>query len=238
MSSSSSDHQQQLSILQDEIATLKAQKEGLARIATQTLSVLRAQPLAVRPKGIWIQEGDQAQMEKMEGSLVQLDAGKAWRWAEVRTFALCVGRRREAGRKGGKLQLVDPPSRLTSTVSPPCCPKVNHIASSATKYPLNSTPSVYTQPRPEITPFRRFFPLEILEAIVDLCNCQTKAIFAQSSLACLEIFAPRILQSVDISGQAGLKSLFASRVSPAPDASSRRSTVIDAFPLARFFLSV
>lgn len=163
-SSSSSDHQQQLSILQDEIATLKAQKERLARIATQTLSVLRAQPLAVRPKGIWIQEGDQAQMEKMEGSLVQLDAGKAWRWAEVRTFALWVGRRREAGRKGGKLQLVDPPSRLTSTVSPPCCPKVNHIASSATKYSLISTPSVYTKPRPEITPFRRFFPLESLEA--------------------------------------------------------------------------
>ena len=117
MSSSSSDHQQQLSILQDEIATLKAQKEGLARIATQTLSLLRAQPLAVRPEGIWIQEGDQAQMEEIEGGVIQLDTGKAWRWTEVCCFFFLLLEEEEelpGTRKGKKIELIHPFPILSS----------------------------------------------------------------------------------------------------------------------------
>lgn len=69
-------------------------------------------------------------------------------------------------------------------------------------------------PRPVLTPFRSAFPLEILQHIVDLAGLPTMAVFARTSYASLEFFAPRLLASVNLAGNsAGLQALLVARVS-------------------------
>lgn len=63
-------------------------------------------------------------MEELEGAVVQLGAGKAWRWAEVRSLALgkFEGEERGGGRKGrssSSTLVPDPDLDLSFSLLPP-----------------------------------------------------------------------------------------------------------------------